>query len=248
MIILQTQGLGVRFGGLVANHDITLGLPIGARHALIGPNGAGKTTFINLLTGVLRPTSGSIHLGGTEITNLRADRRAGLGLVRTFQINQLFPALTPIQSVALAVARRRGQDTRFWQRMGRQPAIIDEAVDILSRFGLLDVLDRPTAELPYGRQRLLEIALAIACAPRVLLLDEPAAGVPEGEREAILQAVAGLPAEVAVLLIEHDMDLVFRFARHILVLVGGELLTQGPPDAIAADPRVRAVYLGEAHG
>ncbi len=248
MSALETRGLGVSFGGLVANRDISLSLPVGARHALIGPNGAGKTTFINLLTGVLRPTAGSIHLDGADITGLRADRRVARGLVRTFQINQLFPALTPIESVALAVARRLGQDTRFWQRMGRQPAIIDESVDILARFGLLDVLDRPTAELPYGRQRLLEIAVAIACAPRVLLLDEPAAGVPEDERDAILDAVAALPAEVAVLLIEHDMDLVFRFARHIFVLVGGELLTQGAPEIISADPRVRAVYLGEAHG
>jgi ABC-type branched-subunit amino acid transport system ATPase component len=247
MNVLETRGLGVSFGGLVANRDVSLNLPMGARHALIGPNGAGKTTFINLLTGVLRPSAGTILLDGADITHMRADRRVALGLVRTFQINQLFPALTPVQSVALAVARRLGLDRRFWQRMGRQSAVVEEAVDILGRFGLLDVLDRPTAELPYGRQRLLEIAVAIACAPRVLLLDEPAAGVPEGEREAILEAVDALPAEVAVLLIEHDMDLVFRFARHIFVLVGGELLTDGPPDLISADPRVRAVYLGDAH-
>ena len=244
MTALATTGLTHRFGGLIAANNVSFTLPVGARYALIGPNGAGKTTLINLLTGVLRPSAGRIMLNGVDITALRPDRRVAAGLVRTFQINQLFPALTPLQSTALAVARRLGADGGFWRRLDRRPGIVEAAVDVLERFGLGDVMTQSVATLPYGRQRLLEIALAVACGPQVLLLDEPAAGVPEAERDGILAGIAALPKEVSVLMIEHDMELVFRFADRILVLSGGSLLAEGTPAEIAADPRVREVYLG----
>ena len=242
---LETIGLQKRFGGLTATDNVSFRLETGARHALIGPNGAGKTTFINLLTGVLRPSAGRILLDGEDVTGLRPDQRVARGLSRTFQVNQLFPAMTPLETVELAVSHRQGQGWQWWRGLGGRRAVADETAEILDRFGLADVMGEPVSGLPYGRQRLLEIALAIACRPRVLLLDEPAAGVPEAEREEILASVAALPGDVTVLLIEHDMDLVFRFADRISVLVAGALLTEGTAAEVAADPRVRAVYLGE---
>jgi ABC-type branched-subunit amino acid transport system ATPase component len=244
-LALETTGLEKRFGGIVAVNDVALRVEKGARHALIGPNGAGKTTVINLLTGVLRPSAGRILLEGKDITDLEAHRRVRLGIARTFQINQLFADLTPIETIGLAVSERLGGGKEWWRLVGSKGEIIDEIVEILDRFHLTDVMQERTATLPYGRQRLLEIALAIACRPRVLLLDEPAAGVPEAERHDILDSVAALPADVTVLLIEHDMDLVFSFADRISVLVNGALFVEGPPDEIARDPRVKAVYLGE---
>jgi len=244
-LALATTGLEKRFGGIVAVNDVSLQVEKGARHALIGPNGAGKTTVINLLTGVLRPSAGRILLEGTDITDLEAHRRVRLGIARTFQINQLFADLTPIETIGLAVSERLGGGKEWWRLVGSKGEVIDEIVEILDRFHLTDVMHERTATLPYGRQRLLEIALAIACRPRVLLLDEPAAGVPEAERHDILDSVAALPADVTVLLIEHDMDLVFSFADRISVLVNGALFVEGPPDEVARDPRVKAVYLGE---
>ena len=244
-LALATTGLEKRFGGIVAVNDVALQVEKGARHALIGPNGAGKTTVINLLTGVLRPSAGRILLEGTDITDLEAHRRVRLGIARTFQINQLFADLTPIETIGLAVSERLGGGKDWWRLVGSKGEVVDEIVEILDRFHLTDVMHERTATLPYGRQRLLEIALAIACRPRVLLLDEPAAGVPEAERHDILDSVAALPADVTVLLIEHDMDLVFSFADRISVLVNGALFVEGPPDEVARDPRVRAVYLGE---
>jgi ABC-type branched-subunit amino acid transport system ATPase component len=246
---LETRGLAKRFGGLVATSDVTFTLERGARHALIGPNGAGKTTFVNLLTGVLSPSAGQVLLAGEEITGLRPEARVRRGLVRTFQINQLFADLTPLETLAVAVVERLRLGANWRRRLGAVEAVAREVDEVSDRFGLADVLDVRTDTLPYGKQRLLEIAVAFACAPQVLLLDEPAAGVPEVERRDILDAIAALPADVSVLLIEHDMDLVFSFARRISVLVDGALLVEGEPDAIARDPRVRAVYLGESrHG
>jgi branched-chain amino acid transport system ATP-binding protein len=244
--VLETRALEKRFGGIVASSDVSLKVEKGARHALIGPNGAGKTTLINLLTGVLRPTSGSILLDGRDITHVDAYRRVRLGIARTFQINQLFLDLTPLESVGLAVSERMGLGSDWWRIAGSKPEVITEVVDIMERFRLADVMNERTAILAYGRQRLLEIALAIACRPRVLLLDEPAAGVPESERHEILSAVAALPKDVTVLLIEHDMDLVFSFADRISVLVNGTIFVEGSPENVARDPRVKAVYLGEA--
>jgi branched-chain amino acid transport system ATP-binding protein len=245
-IALGTQGLEKHFGGLRVTRDLSLQVELGARHALIGPNGAGKTTVINLLTGVLRPDGGRILLQGSDITDLPVHKRVLRGLSRTFQINQLYADLTPLETIGLAVSERMGRGGDWWRRMGTRDDVNAEIAEVLARFHLLDVMNTPTATLPYGKQRLLEIALAIAAKPRVLLLDEPAAGVPESERHDILAAVASLPRDVTVLLIEHDMDLVFSFADRISVLVNGALLVEGPPDQVARDPQVKAVYLGEA--
>jgi len=244
-VVLETIGLTKRFTGLVASNDVSLRIEKGARHALIGPNGAGKTTLINLLTGVLRPTAGRILLDGGDIGNLATYKRVRLGIVRTFQINQLFGDLTPLETIGLAVSERRGQGRDWWRVVGSRSDLITEAVEIMERFHLADVMHERTAVLPYGKQRLLEIAVAIACRPRVLLLDEPAAGVPENERHEILAAVAALPDDVTVLLIEHDMDIVFSFADRISVLVNGALFVEGTPNEVARDARVKAVYLGE---
>jgi branched-chain amino acid transport system ATP-binding protein len=243
--VLQTEGLGKRFGGIVATNNVSLSVEKGARHALIGPNGAGKTTLINLLTGVLRPTAGRITLEGKDITHLEADKRVRLGIARTFQINQLFADLTPLETIGLAVSERMELGRQWWRVVGSKGIVVEETVDILNRFQLADVMNERTATLPYGKQRLLEIALAIACRPNVLLLDEPAAGVPEAQRRDILDAVAALPDDVTVLLIEHDMDIVFSFADRISVLVNGAIFVEGPPGEVARDPRVKAVYLGE---
>ena len=245
-VVLRTHSLVKRFGGITATNKVSLDILRGARHALIGPNGAGKTTLINQLTGVAAPTSGRVELQGRDITGLAPHKRVGLGLVRTFQINQLFGTLTPLQSLALAVASRVGAAHRWWQPMGADAAIAAECEALLAQFRLDEHAERPTRELPYGKRRLLEIALAVAQKPSVLLLDEPAAGVPASERADILATVAALPADVSVVLIEHDMDLVFSFATRITVLVNGTVLTEGTPAEIAADPQVKAVYLGEA--
>ena len=243
--MLKTTNLSKRFGGLEAIDDVSLTVERGARHALIGPNGAGKTTLVNLLTGVLEPSAGRVMLDGEDITRLGAHRRVRRGLVRTFQINQLFRGLTPLQSIALTVSVPLGRSARFWQPLGAEPRVAEESEALLARFRLADVMDRPVAELAYGKRRLLEIATALACRPRVLLLDEPVAGVPEGERQEIFDIVGALPADVSVLLIEHDMDLVFRFARSVSVLVDGAIFAEGDAASIAVDPRVAAVYLGE---
>jgi ABC-type branched-subunit amino acid transport system ATPase component len=245
-LALETQGLGKHFGGLNVTRDLSLKIEQGARHALIGPNGAGKTTVINLLTGVLKPDTGRILLEGNDITGLPVHTRVLRGLSRTFQINQLYADLTPLETIGLAVSERLGRGGDWWRRMGTRDDVNAEIAETLARFHLLEVMGERTATLPYGKQRLLEIAVAIAAKPRVLLLDEPAAGVPESERHDILAAVAALPRDVTVLLIEHDMDLVFSFADRISVLVSGAMLVEGPPAEVARDARVKAVYLGEA--
>lgn len=244
-LALETVDLTKRFAGIVATSNVSLQIAKGARHALIGPNGAGKTTLVNLLTGVQRPSSGRIMFDGEDIGNLPTYKRVRLGIVRTFQINQLFGDLTPLETIGLAVSERRGQGLDWWRIVGSRPDLVTEVVEILERFHLSDVMNTRAGILPYGKQRLLEIAVAIACRPRVLLLDEPAAGVPEEERHEILSAVASLPADVTVLLIEHDMDIVFAFADRISVLVNGALFVEGNPEEVARDPRVKAVYLGE---
>ncbi len=247
-VVLETRGLNKRFGGITATSDVSLTVELGARHALIGPNGAGKTTLINLLTGVLEPTAGSIWLDGRDITRVAPHHRVHRGIVRTFQINQLFGEMTPLQSLALAVSNRLGLGARWWQRLGQDPRVAPRCDELLRQFRLDDVMDQKVAELPYGKRRLLEIATAIACQPRVLLLDEPVAGVPEGERQDIFDTINALPADVTVLLIEHDMDLVFNFARTVSVLVNGAVFAEGDVRAIANDPRVKAVYLGHGDG
>jgi ABC-type branched-subunit amino acid transport system ATPase component len=243
---LQTLGLVKRFGGFVVTNDVSLSVAAGARHALIGPNGAGKTTLINLLTGFLQPSSGSVILQGQDVTRSAQHQRVKRGLARTFQINRLFAEMTPLESVTLAVCEQRGLGARFWRPVGSQTEAIEEAAGLLAQLGLLDLAHARTRDLAYGKQRLIEIALALAARPRVLLLDEPAAGVPTSESRELFETIAGLPREVTILLIEHDMDLVFRFADRISVLVSGAVLTEDTPQAIAADARVREVYLGHA--
>jgi branched-chain amino acid transport system ATP-binding protein len=244
---LQTHGLGVCFGAFRAVNDVHLSLEPGARQALIGPNGAGKTTLINLLTGVIKPTAGRIEMAGQDITAFAADRRARMGLARTFQINTLFPGLTPLLSVVLAISEREGLGAVWWRPLTRHTALFDEAHALLGRLKLDAQADVPVAEMAYGKQRLLEIALAMAARPRILLLDEPAAGVPEDESGELFEAIAELPQDISLLFIEHDLKLVFRFSRRISVLVAGQILTEGTPAEIGVDPRVREVYLGHAH-
>jgi len=243
---LQTRNLVKKFGGFIATNDVSLNVEAGARHALIGPNGAGKTTLINLLTGFLEPTSGDVILNGDTVTHLAQHQRVKRGLARTFQINRLFADLTVLESVTMAVNERIGIGARFWRPVGAYAEAVDEAAQLLSTLRLLDLAHEKTRNLAYGKQRLIEIALALAMKPRVLLLDEPAAGVPTSESRELFETIAALPRDVTILLIEHDMDLVFRFADCISVLVSGALLTGGTPDEIANNPKVKEVYLGEA--
>jgi branched-chain amino acid transport system ATP-binding protein len=244
---LSTRRLDKSFGSLVVAAGIELALPRGVRYALIGPNGAGKTTLINLMTGLLQPDAGHIFLGDEDITRLAPERRVERGLVRTFQINALFPHLTPLESVTLAVCERRGVAATWWRSLAGYRDEVDEAYQILGALALGPVCHRSTRELAYGQQRLLEIALALATRPKVLLLDEPAAGVPRDESSQLFDAIAGLSPDLTVLFIEHDMNVVFRFATRIIVMVGGRILVEGEPAEIAGDPRVREVYLGGAH-
>jgi len=246
---LSTRGLAKRFGSLTVASDVALDLPQGVRHALIGPNGAGKTTLINLMTGMLRPDAGRVLLGDEDITALEPEVRVRRGLARTFQINTLFPNLNALETVALAVCEREGISRTWVKPIAAYKSAVEEAYDILASLALGNDCYRPTRTLAYGQQRLVEIALALATRPRVLLLDEPAAGVPREESAALFAAVTNLSRDITVLFIEHDMDFVFRFASRIIVMAAGRVLTEGTPDEIAADPRVREIYLGRRrHG
>lgn len=242
---LEALNLHHAYGAHPVIRDLTLRVVPGARQAIIGPNGAGKTTLIHLLTGFQRPQSGTLHLLGQDVTALSPEARVKRGLVRSFQITQLFPTLSPRTSLLLALAERDGAASSLWRPLAGNTAREAEAEALLAETGLGDVADRATKHLPYGQQRLLEIALALAMKPQVLLLDEPAAGVPRDESAALINRLLALPPSVTVLLIDHDMDLVFRFADRISVLVAGTILTEGPPAQIAKDAQVRAVYLGE---
>ena len=244
---LETRNLCKSFGALTVADQINFRLVSGARHALIGPNGAGKTTFVNMLTGRLAPTSGQIMIGGEDVTALGQAARVKRGLGRTFQINTLFPNVPVVDNVAFAIAERKGVAWGMFRPAGRYRDVLDEAMALLDTLGLLEDARTTVAGLPYGKQRLVEIAIALGLRPRVLLLDEPAAGVPTLESHRILEVLAALPKDIAILIIEHDMDLVFRFAQRITVLTQGAILVEGDPAEIAADPQVRAVYLGERH-
>jgi len=244
--LLETRQLCKSFGALEVARDIDFRLERGARHALIGPNGAGKTTLVNLLTGVLPPSRGAVLLEGEDLTALPQAKRVKRGIARTFQINQLFRGLTVLDNVYIAVAERLGAGGSMLRPAGRRADVIAEASSLLETLKLEGDAGRRIHELPYGRQRLVEIAIALGLRPRVLLLDEPAAGIPSAESHILLDAIAGLPQEIAVLIIEHDMDLVFRFAERITVMVSGAIFAEGPPAEIAANREVRAVYLGSA--
>jgi ABC-type branched-subunit amino acid transport system ATPase component len=246
-IVLRTEALCKSFGSLEVARGVAIELPRGARFALIGPNGAGKTTLINLMTGQLRPDSGRILLDGRDITRMPPAARVRNGLARTFQINTLFPGLTPLEAVTLAVCERQRVAGQFWRSLAGHQAAIAEADDLLGQLRLGAVATRPTRNLPYGQQRLLEIALALATRPKVLLLDEPAAGVPKDESAMLFGVLAALPEEISVLFIEHDMDIVFSFASRVIVMVSGAVLLEAEPAVVSRDPRVREVYLGTKH-
>ena len=242
---LQVEGLNRAFGALPVTRDVNLTLERGARHALIGPNGAGKTTLVNLITGALSPHSGRVVLNGQDITNVSQAERARRGLARTFQINQLFRGLTVLENLCMTIGERDGHCENMWRSAGAKREVIDESLDHLDSLRLTEDSLKLIRELPYGRQRLVEIAIALAQKPRVLLLDEPAAGVPSSESHLILDVVAALDPDIAVLIIEHDMDVVFRFAKEITVLVQGAVFTHGTPDEIMNNEQVKAVYLGQ---
>jgi len=242
---LETRGLCKSFGALEVARNIDFTLGRGERRALIGPNGAGKTTFVNLITGAIKPSAGQVWLGGTDVTRLSQAERVKRGLARTFQINQLFRGLSVLENVCMSVSERVGARRQFLKPVGKRIDVIEEAHGIMASLGLEGDARRLVRELPYGRQRLVEIAIALGLKPTVLLLDEPTAGVPEGEGGILVEVIQGLPSDISVLIIEHDMEVVFRFAQRITVLVAGQILTEGTPAEIAANPEVRAVYLGE---
>jgi branched-chain amino acid transport system ATP-binding protein len=247
--VLRTQSLSKAFGALKANSDVSLSFEAGARHALIGPNGAGKTTFINLLTGVFPPTAGDVLLDDENITAVPQSARVKRGVTRTFQINTLFPGLSVLESVVLAIVEREDRAGVWYRTVAEERQAAEEGIALLDKLHLRADADTPTRSLAYGKQRLVDIALALATRPSILLLDEPAAGIPAGESAELFGVIAALPRDVTIVFIEHDMDLVFRFAERITVLVAGKVLTEGTPAEIAADPRVKEVYLGEAqHG
>jgi branched-chain amino acid transport system ATP-binding protein len=248
--LIETRNVNKNFGALRASRDINFKIEEGARHALIGPNGAGKTTFINLLTGVLAPTTGQVLFKGADITTVPQAERVKLGIARTFQINRLFRGLSVLENVYIAIAERVGAAPSMLIPAGSRRDVIEESMQLLERLKLADSAHLKISELPYGRQRLVELAIALGLKPQVLLLDEPAAGVPSAESHIILDAVDALPKSIGVLIIDHDMDLVFRFARYITVLVRGAIFAQGTPKEIGANEDVRAVYLGQqaTHG
>jgi len=243
-LLLEIRELDKHFGGLHVTRRVSLQLAAGDRLALIGPNGAGKTTLVNQISGVLPPSSGQVWLQGRDVTRLGQAERVRAGLARTFQITTLAPHFPVQRQVELALFEREGLSGRAWRSIDGYPALSAEARGLLERFGLSSQAATPTEQLAYGEQRLIEMALAMALRPRVLLLDEPMAGVPKGDGARLLAALDALPAELAVLIIEHDMDLVFRFASRIVVLADGAVLADGRPDEIRRDARVRAAYLG----
>jgi len=246
---LRTVGLTKRWGGFEANRNVTLELAVGERHALIGPNGAGKTTLVNLLTGVLVPTAGEVFIGAKNVTRLAQHERVRHGMTRTYQVTSLFPRLTVLESVVLAILEREGSGMRWLRPVSAYADAQGEARSLMERLRLVSDAHTPVRHLAYGRQRLVEIALALATKPSILLLDEPAAGIPGDQSAEVFEVIAGLPRDVTVLFIEHDMGIVFRFAERVSVLAAGELLMQGTPAEVAADERVRRIYLGEAaHG
>jgi len=243
--MLEVRRLTKNFGALRASDGIDLDVREGETHAIIGPNGAGKTTFISQLAGNLRPDSGRILFAGEDITRLPAPRRARKGLARSFQITSIYPEFTALHNVALAVQARAGHSFRFWRRAHADPALCDPARRVLDEVGLGPRTGTLAANLSHGEQRQLEVAMALATQPRLLLLDEPMAGMGAEESQRMIGFLGKLKRRHTMILVEHDMDAVFRLADRISVLVYGRLIATGEPEAIRANPEVRAAYLGE---
>jgi branched-chain amino acid transport system ATP-binding protein len=244
---LRTRQLTKVFNGTTVVSGVDFEMKVGSRQALIGPNGAGKTTFINLLSGNLPPTTGAVWVNERDVTRLPAHRRVKAGLARTFQINSLLRELSVIEHVQLAVAERVGGGSRMIGGRALKRQTAEAAYDILESLKLESTAISSIAELSYGRQRLVEIAIALALRPSVLLLDEPAAGVPPADSHAVFELIERLPSDVSVLFIEHDMKLVARFAQRISVLVAGQIMVEGSPQEIASNSFVRDIYLGHRH-
>lgn len=244
---LEAIGINKHFGGLHVTRDVNFTLEPGDRKALIGPNGAGKSTFANLLTGILPPSSGQILFEGQDIGGLNEAKRVKRGIAKTFQITTLFRRLTVRENIRLPILERINRTMRMVGRADRDRDVEDEISALLDGFNLGALADVTVENLAYGQQRLVEMALTLALRPKVLILDEPAAGVPTSDNHLIVEAIERLPDDLAVLIIEHDMNLVFQVARSIIVLVNGEILTEGRPEDIRADQRVRDLYLGGSH-
>jgi branched-chain amino acid transport system ATP-binding protein len=242
--LLRIAGLTKQFGGVVASDDITLDIARGELHAIIGPNGAGKTTLIGQLAGEIVPNAGHVIFDGQDITALRADRRSARGLARSFQITSLFLDFTALDNVALAVQAHAGHSFRLWHDARRDPALRDPARAALAGVGLAERADVVVSELSHGEHRLLELAMALATKPRLLLLDEPMAGLGPEESARVVNMLRDLKRSLTILLIEHDMEAVFALADRITVLFYGRVIASGAPDAIRADAEVRRAYLG----
>jgi branched-chain amino acid transport system ATP-binding protein len=245
--LLQVNDLVKNFGALRATDHVTLDVQLGEIHALIGPNGAGKTSLVAQLSGLLPSDSGQIFFDGQDVTAMPTHARVGRGLARSFQITRLFKSFTVLDNVALSVQARSGNSFSFWRPVRSEKALTDQAMAVLHELGLQDRAQDPASELSHGEQRILELGLAVATQPKLLLLDEPMAGAGPVESERILQLIQKLRAKVAILLIEHDMDAVFRLADRISVMVNGALIATGTPQAIRLNPQVVAAYLGEEH-
>jgi branched-chain amino acid transport system ATP-binding protein len=243
--MLELRGVTKRFGGVVATDDVTLEIARGEVHALIGPNGAGKTTLIAQISGVLATDSGRIVFNDADITHLTTHARVGAGLARSYQITSIFRRFTVLDNLALAVQARSGSSFSFWRPVSAERALFDEAAAIASEIGLADRLHVTSSSLAHGEQRALEVGLALATNPQLVLLDEPMAGMGPQESQAMISLIERIRSRVTVLLVEHDMDAVFRLANRISVLLNGRLLATGAPAQIRADPDVRRAYLGE---
>jgi branched-chain amino acid transport system ATP-binding protein len=247
-LALQATGLRKRFNALVATDGVSIDVAAGARLALIGPNGAGKTTLIGLLTGSLVPDEGRVLLEGQDVTALPAARRVKHGLIRTFQINNLFRRLTVLENIYLACSEHQGQSLNLFRPAGRCKETLDRVEQVLQTLGIAELRHQTVADVSYGRQRLIELAIALSLEPKVLLLDEPAAGIPSGELSRLLEVIERLPREIAILMIEHDMQVVRRFANQVIVLVAGSVLMTGTPQEVMASEQVKSAYLGRGGG
>jgi branched-chain amino acid transport system ATP-binding protein len=243
--LLRVQSLAKRFGGIVATDDLSLSIPEGELHAVIGPNGAGKTTLIAQLSGQLVPDSGRIYFGGSDITGVSMPSRSLLGLARSFQITSLFLDLSVLDNVALAVQAHAGHSFHFWRSARREPELRDPARAALARVGLSARADLPASALSHGEHRQLELAMALASQPRMLLLDEPMAGLGPEESARMVSMLRDLKKELTILLVEHDMEAVFALADRITVLVYGRVIASGKPEDIRNNAQVRDAYLGE---